>query len=151
MKESKLKAREYVFLLLKYRSRSEKEVYDRLKRKKFEEGVIREVIQELKGKGFINDEDFARVWVESRIKKPLGLRRLAQELKQKGVNRQIIDNQIQKAAQGYPEREIVSGIARQRLERLKGIDQQKARMRVYSYLLRRGFSPEIIIDCINGL
>lgn len=151
MKENKLKAREYVFLLLKYRSRSEKELYGRLKRKKFEEGVIREVIQELKGKGFINDEDFARAWVESRIKKPLGLRRLAQELKQKGVNRQIIDNQIQKAAQGYPEREIVSRIARQRLERLKGIDQQKARTRIYSYLSRRGFSPEVIIDCINGL
>ena len=70
------KAKNYAFLLLKFRPRSEKEISERLKRKKFDTAVIRETILFLKEKSFVDDSYFAKVWLESRIKRPLGLRKL---------------------------------------------------------------------------
>jgi regulatory protein len=145
------KAKEYAFLLLKFRLRSEKELYERLKRKKFDADIIKEVLKFLKEKDFLNDKIFAKAWIDSRLKRPLGLRRIKEELKLKGIDKEIIDSQISEIKKDYPEEEIVKKIARQRLNKLKNIEPRKAKNRLYAYLLRRGFSPEIIIDVINQL
>ena len=145
------KAREYAFLLLKFRQRSRKEIYERLKKKKFGEEIINETISFLKLKGFIDDRLFAKAWIESRIKKPLGLRKIRQELNLKGIDKQIIDSEISEIKEKYAEEEVVGKIINKRLGRLKGIDPNRAKIRLYSYLLRRGFSPEIVIDTITRI
>ncbi|MEK6728267.1 MAG: regulatory protein RecX [Candidatus Omnitrophota bacterium] len=143
------KARAYAFLLLKFRLRSEKELYERLRKKKFDEAAIKEVLVFLKERKFIDDNLFAKTWIESRLKKPLGFRRLTQELKLKGIEKEIIDTRIEEVRKGYSEADIVGRLAKMRLKKLKNIDTQKAKMRVYGYLLRRGFSPEIVSDAIT--
>ena len=143
------RAKNYAFLLLKFRLRSEKEIYQRLKKKKFPEGIIQETLFFLRDKKFIDDNFFAKTWIESRLKKPLGLRRIKIELRQKGIDKEIIDSQLSEIKKGYLEQEIVTKIAQQRLKKLKGIEPIKAKSRVYGYLLRRGFSPEIVIDVLS--
>jgi len=149
--DSLQKAKNYAFLLLKFRPRSEKEIYQRLKKKKFDDRIIKETIAFLKDKDFINDNYFAKAWVESRLKRPLGLRRIKQELRIKGIGKEIIDSQIDEIKKNYSEEDIVAEIARERFNRLKNIEPEKAKRRLYAYLLRRGFSPEIVIDVINKL
>lgn len=143
------KARNYAFLLLKFRLRSEHEIYERLKRKKFEEGVIKEVLEFLKEKNFVDDNLFTKAWIESRLKKTFGLKRLKQELRIKGINKEIIDSQISEIKKNYSESEIVAKIVKERFNKLKDIDPRKARMRVYGYLLRRGFPSEIVLQILN--
>jgi len=138
-------------LLLKFRLRSEKELYQRLKRKKFAEEIIRETILFLKDKGFIDDESFTKTWIESRLKRPLGLRRIRQELNLKGIAKETIDSQIIEAKNNYCEEDIVRKVAQERLGHLKSIEPDIAKRRLYSYLLRRGFSPEIVVDAITQL
>lgn len=145
------KAKDYAFLLLKFRPRSEKEIYQRLKKKKFADRVISETLSFLKDKDFINDANFTKIWIESRLKRPLGLRRIREELNLKGIDREIIDSQIQEIKKNYPEEEIVMKIAQVRLKRLKDIESGKVKRRIFSYLLRRGFSPEVIIDLLDQL
>ena len=145
------RAKEYAFLLLKFRVRTEKEIIDRLKKKKFEEEIIGRVVQFLKEKQFLDDEDFARAWIESRINKPTGLRRLRDELRQKGVAPEIINGQLDRIKEHYSEQDIVAQAASAKLEKVKGVDPQKAKRRVYAYLLRRGFSPDVVIEVINQL
>lgn len=145
------KAKEYAFLLLKFRPRSEKEIYERLKKKKFDAEIIKEAIAFLKEKRFIDDNYFAKVWLESRLKRPLGLRRLKQELGLKGIAKEIIDSRLQEIKKKYCEGDIVREIARQRLCKLKNIEPAKVKSRIYGYLLRRGFSPDVVIDVINQL
>jgi len=145
------KAKDYAFLLLKFRLRSENELRQRLKKKKFDADIIELTLFFLKDKGFIDDNYFAKTWIESRIKKPLGIRRLKAELSIKGINKAIIDTQIDEIKKSYSEEDIVGGIAKDRLNKLKGIDPQKAKKRVYAYLLRRGFSPEVVIDALNQI
>lgn len=149
--ESFDKAKNYCFLLLKYRVRSEKELYQRLKKKKFDAEIIKQTITFLKEKKFIDDNFFAKTWIESRIKKPLGIRRIREELKFKGVDKEIIESHIEEIKKSYCEQDLVTKIVTERLKRLKDIEPQKAKQRIFMYLVRRGFSPEVIIDVINQL
>jgi len=145
------KARAYAFLLLKFRLRSEAELLERLKLKGFSEELSQSTVNFLKDKEFIDDRVFARGWVASRLKRPFGLRRIKQELAAKGLNKEIIEGSLAQAKEGYNESQIVSELARQRFSRQKGIEPQKAKMRVYAYLLRRGFSPDTVSDIIKQL
>lgn len=138
-------------MLLKFRPRSEKEITQRLKEKEFDEQAIKETIEFLKERKFIDDQSFARAWIESRIKKPLGLRRLQQELRIKGIDKKIIDAELEEVKKGYVEPGVVKKIARERFKKLKGIEAQKAKARLYAYLLRRGYSSEIVTDVLNKL
>jgi len=150
-KELLQKAKEYAFCLLKFRPRSEKEIYQRLKKKKFDDRIIKETIAFLKDKDFINDNYFAKAWLESRLKRPLGLRRIKEELRIKGIGKEIIDSQIDQIKKNYSEEDIVAEIAKVRFNRLKNIEPQKAKRRLYAYLLRRGFSPDVVIEVVNQL
>jgi len=121
-----------------------------MRKKKFDAQAIDNAASFLKDKGFIDDNCFARAWINSRIKKPLGIRRLRQELALKGVDKTIIDNQINQIKKDYPEEEVVKNIVKDRLDKLKGYDPQKSKKRIFAYLLRRGFSPETVIDALNS-
>jgi regulatory protein len=149
--QQKQKALNYAFLLLKFRLRSEKELYERLRKKKFDERIIRNALSFLKEKGFINDNYFAKAWIEWRIKKPLGIRKIKEELKLKGIDKEIIDSQIRKIKEIYREEDIVSKLAGLRISKLKGVEPYKAKQRVYAYLIRRGFSPDIVMDVVSQL
>jgi len=149
--ESLEKAKNYCFLLLKFRPRSEYEIRERLKRKKFHEPIIKATLAFLKEKKFIDDEAFTQAWVDFRLKRPFGLRRIAQELRIKGIDKDIVAQVLEKTKQVYSEREAVVKIAKERLNRLKGIEPQTAKRRTLAYLLRRGFSPDAIIDALEQL
>lgn len=145
------KAKQYCFLLLKFRMRSSKEIIARLRGKKFDDAVIAKTISFLKEKKLLDDEVFARVWIESRINKPLGFALLKRELLAKGITVKIIDNVIAQLKCNYSEKTVVLETAKRRLSRLSQEDSLKAKKRVYGYLLRRGFSPEIVIEVLEGL
>ena len=144
-----LKARSYAFLLLKYRQRSEKEISDRLKKKKFPEELIKETIFFLQEKKFIDDLAFSRAWIRERLAHSIGPRRLKQELKAKGISEEIIEDNLREAQESYSETETIRQLVESRLSRLRNVDPRTAKRRVYGYLLRRGFSPEAVIDTIN--
>lgn len=148
--ESFAKARDYAFLLLKFRLRSENELSFRLKKKNFSEETAKEVVAFLKEKRFIDDNIFARAWLNSRLKRSLGLKRIKHELRQKGIDKAVIETEVGKV-KGYSETETVLELAKERLAKLKAVEPVKAKRRVYAFLLRRGFSPEIVIDTLNQL
>lgn len=143
------KARNYAFLLLKFMPRSEKELFQRLRAKKYSADVVKRVVDFLKEKKFIDDSGFARAWIEYRLKKPFGPRRIKQELLLKGINKEIITRNLAAAMKDYSQDDVVAGIINERMNRLKGLDTQKQRRRIFAYLARRGFSPEIIAEQLD--
>jgi len=145
------KAKNYCFLLLKFRPRSEKEIYNRLKRKNFDEKIILAACESLKGSGYIDDNAFSKAWINSRLKKPFGLRRIRQELKLKGIEDNLIESNLAEVRGNYSEEDIVRKAARGRLKRSNVNDPDKAKKNLYAYLLRRGFASETVINVINQL
>ncbi|MCX5668609.1 MAG: regulatory protein RecX [Candidatus Omnitrophica bacterium] len=121
------KAKAYAFLLLKFRLRSENELKSRLKQKGFSEELSQDTVNFLKDREFIDDRVFARGWVAARLKRPFGLRKIKQELVQKGLDQEIIGDSLSQIKEHYNESQIVSQLAQQRFSKLKGIEPLKAK------------------------
>jgi len=145
------KARFIVYSLLKYRLRSEREIRNKLKLKKFSEDIIDDTVTYFAQLGLIDDRQFATRWIASRLNKPFGARRIQHELIDKGIERNIVEDEIKHAQESCCEEDIVFDLARQRRMKLEGVDPQKIKQRLFGYLSRRGFSPEAIYKAINRL
>jgi regulatory protein len=143
------KAKAYAFLLLKYRQRSRQELAVRMARKKFDPQLIEKTLLFLEEKGFIDDALFTRAWAGERLKKNLGIRRLRNELALKGIAKAVIERELGAVTRSYDETAVVNGLVEEKLLKLKSLDPQKARGRIYGYLIRKGFSPDTIMDALN--
>jgi regulatory protein len=139
---------EKVFRFLSYRQRSKKEILDYLKRKKLGEKEQELVVKRLDRLGFINDEEFARAFVQSRIKaRPKGKRLLAQELRQKGIGKEIIEKTLEEVA--LPEIELAQKAIEKKLKKILALPLQDAKVKIASFLARRGFSWDTIKELID--
>lgn len=146
-----IKARQYAFLLLKYRLRSEEELRLRFRRKKFDTKTIEETISFLRQKRFIDDRLFCRAWIDSRLKRPYGLRRIKLELKKKGIPAKVIEEESAKVCENYSESSEILELAKTRFEKLKDMEPYAAKRRLYAWLLRKGFNPESVSEAIEQL
>ncbi len=80
---------------LKFRARSRRELLDYLEKKGFGPAVAVHVVDRLEASGLSGDAEFARLWVESRLRhRPRGKYLLAAELTQKGVPSDLIGNAL---------------------------------------------------------
>jgi len=145
------KARNYVFTLLKFRNRSEQEIREKLKKKKCEQKTVEKTIQYLKDVHFIDDRQFARDWIKARLTKPFGFRRISFELNQKGIDKDIIREELNEAKGNFPEGEIVVALARKMAKKYAKLDEAKIKRRIFGYLSRRGFNLEAIQKAISRL
>lgn len=130
---------------MRFRPRSVKEMAQRLKQKGHRGFIIARVIDELEEKKFLDDRAFTKLWIGDRITlKPTGKSLLVRELKSKGVADAVIEEAFDEFRGAYDEYEIANPLALRKAERLKGIDEEKAKKRLLDFLSRRGFSYNTI-------
>lgn len=142
---------------LSYRPRSEKEIRDYLKIKykksnfKDLESSIDKVVRKLKEQKFIDDEEFAKLWIESRNRsKPRSLRLIKLELKRKGISEEQIESGIKNQESGIKtDLDQAKTLAEVRIERLKGLDRQKIYEKLGRYLASKGFGWDTIKQVID--
>lgn len=133
----------YAVRLLTASKKSEKEVAKRLKDKGYPGNIIEKITEELKGQGILSDEKLIRETVQWAAQaKRYGRRRIILDLKKRGM----VSSEIEKALDDYPkaaERDFARSLAEARWERLKKVEPQKRKMRLYQFLLNRGFDFEL--------
>lgn len=140
---------------LEARSRSVAEVRRRLTTAGYRPDLIDGAIAKLLEFGMLDDEAFARAWVESRDRaRPRGERAIRQELALKGIDRSIIDAVLaDRMAAGATAGEdgAAMSVDRAAAERLlakharalaRVADPRQRRQRAYALLARNGFDPE---------
>jgi len=148
--KSLVRAKDCAYRLLSYRPRSIKEINDRLKKKGFSPTIIKKTIDSLKKINYLNDEEFAKSWVRSRLQlRPSGLSLLRYELRQKGIAEDTADEVINLAADEYDESEAAKEVASARCKAYRHLEPQKRRLRLYGYLRRRGFSQDAIMKAMK--
>ena len=146
-----IKAKDCAYRLLSYRPRSVKEMSERLKKKGFTPGIIKKTVKYLSEINYLNDEDFAKTWVRTRLQlRPVGLALLRYQLRQKGVSSQTIEKAFADCASQYDECKAASELALSRRKCYRGLDVQRVKRRLYQYLRRRGFTQEAILEAINS-
>lgn len=148
----RVRATESALRLLAVRLRSRREIEDRLRRRGAAPEVIRSVLDRLTAEGFLDDERFARLWIEGRLAlRPSGGLRLRSELLRKGVAGEVIDQALRTAVSEADERRLALEVARTRLRRYRSEPAEVAYRRLAGVLHRRGFSSGAIVQALHEL
>lgn len=144
-----VRAKTIVFRMLNFRPRSELEIRDRLRQKNLSAGDVDRTIQYFKELELVNDREFARQWISSRLRKPLGPHRIRLELRRKGIAEDIIDEELPALLSTCPEADTIIDLIQRREHRYAGIDPAKRRRRLIDFLQRRGFSLPLIMKAMH--
>ena len=143
------KATEAALGLLEVRARATREITTRLAQKGYEENVVQAVIQKLTRLELLDDALFARQWVEARARvggsRPIGKRRLSQELALKGVARTEIEAAVDHVSAG-DELALARAAARKKVRVVPAERDalQAERQKMIGFLQRRGFGWDIV-------
>lgn len=104
--------------------------------------ITERVFDRLVEKEYINDNNFARYWVENRnMTKGSSARKMRAELQSKGVDKSIIDEQLQQSERS-DEGEIKKIIAKKQ-------SRYPDRQKFMQYLARQGFSYDDIKSALD--
>lgn len=145
------KARESALNLLSYRPRTAAELRLRLARKQYPEELVEACVSELVEKGLVDDGAFAESFVRDRVRfKPRGRRRLAQELRAKGVDAETAREAIGEVMEREETSELE--LAREAMRKWApraGEDPRKAKQRLYGFLARRGFGGDTLRQILD--
>jgi regulatory protein len=136
---------------LSFRPRSREEVRRYLRKKETPSEMIDTVMQRLDDLNLINDQSFTEFWIESRERSnPKGAQVLKNELRSKGVKRELVDELI--SDDQDEERALRAGRKKAALlAQQPGMDFRTFRARLGPFLQRRGFSYEISTRVILAL
>jgi len=124
------------------REHSQQEVRQYLVGKGYGPELIDNVINRLIDSDTLNNERFARLWVDNRSNyRPRSHRAIAYELKQKGLSEDVIQNALSIAE---PDEELALKIAEKYAQRLLNLEWQKYYEKLGGHLARKGFSYDVI-------
>lgn len=134
------------------RDHSEAELRRVLARKGYETEEIDEALERLRDRRFVDDASFATRFARSRMTlRGQGRNRIRQALRQRGVDRQLVESGLEHAAEDVSEAEVLDDVAR-RYWRTHTRDEPEQRLRRLSaHLYRRGFPGALIFERLRAL
>ena len=142
--------RRVAYDLISRKAWTRQELTLRLRKRGAPTEYVEAVMGNLARQGYVDDEAYAQAWAEGRARqRHMGSHRIRQELTRKGVAKPLVDAAISKAF--GPEGETGEALlaAKKRWPALELRDPEKAPRRLRDYLLRRGFSPEIVEEIVT--
>ncbi len=140
-----VRAKNAAYRYLSYRSRSQAEVEAKLRDNEFSEAVIQHVLSHLVRLGYLDDEMFSDQWARGRVRlRGFGRLRIEQELRNKGVSRDIIRKTLGEVFEDSSEIDIARREAEKKTRSLSRFEPEVRRRRLAAFLERKGFSSDII-------
>lgn len=147
--EQRVLAHEAALRLLAHRSRSEQEMRTRLGMRGFDPATIADEIERLRAVGLVDDERFARAWVEERKQAaPRGRRMIRYELLGRGIEPDAVDVVTANLDDRVTAHELARRKARSSSGTRDGYDAFLAR--VGGFLRRRGFDYELAAEAARA-
>lgn len=151
-KEVQLVAVNYI----SYRPRSSREVLDHLTRKGFPRTLSEGTVHHLESIRLINNLEFARMFVRDKLRrKPIGRSLLQRFLAAKGIPAPIADQVLRETISDEEQKKAAQELASKRIRltrrSMSKLDVLRQKQRLTGYLLRRGFSGEIVQNTIQAL
>jgi regulatory protein len=132
---------------LSFRPRSIQEVAQNLHQHGLDQGLIDQTIARLRLAGLVDDEDFARTWIENRSTfRPRSQSALRFELRRKGLSEETIQSALEA---GADDARLALLAARKQAHRYAGLEWSVFRQKLGSFLARRGFSYGTLTPVIS--
>jgi regulatory protein len=134
--------------LLNYRDRSEVEIIQKLEQRQVPEEIITDVMERLQRSELVDDQRFAKAWVENRMDfHPRSRRALAYELREKGIDEQA----IQQTLDDFDELTAAYQAAMKYAQKSKQLEWPEFRQKLYAFLTRRGFNYDTVKTTVARL
>ena len=132
---------------LSYRPRSSAEVRQNLTKRGIPEPTVEETINHLQQAGLVNDQAFARLWVENRNDfHPRSKSALRMELRRKGLDDELVQSVLD---ENVDEEALALEAARKYAGRLAGQEWLVFRQKLGGFLARRGFSYTTLAPVVS--
>ncbi|MEG0295963.1 MAG: recombination regulator RecX [Clostridium sp.] len=150
-KEAIMKCRNSAIRVVERSYKSEKELYDKLKEKGYEDKAINLAIEFLKEYNFINDETYTKSYIKDKIKTQ-GQKKILYTLKRKGIDEELIKDNLL-AIDKEDEKEVAFTLAEKKYNILikRESDKYKISQKLYRYLLSRGYEFSIAQEAIKKI
>lgn len=148
--EMYMKAKNKALSILSKSDQSEKKLREKLLND-YDENIVKEVIEFLKGYKLIDDNLLAEKIVHDNMNlSKFGKNKIKQNLYNKGIAASDIQDAI---SQIDPDEEYENAkyLAEKRLKRLKGEDKNKINQKIYQHLAYKGFNYDIIKRVLREL
>lgn len=149
--------REAALSFLDRRPYSTEELRRKLWRKKFDRSVISDILADLAGTGLLDDLEYAVAYCEYRMEgsRPMGTKRVQLELRKRGVEQAVIRQALATFLEARDldfeyEKALEAGCRKHRSVSAKS-ESRKTFEKVYSFLMRRGFSADICCRVLDRL
>lgn len=152
----------YLMRLLSLRSRSAGEMRQRLSQREVPAAIVHEVMARMDRAGLIDDEAFAREWVQQRrALRSLSDRALRRELDRREVAESVIDLALDGGEEGAEEDEeqrcrdlVRSRLSAEDRDRLRGerdgSHRRRLARRLDALLTRKGYSGDLAVRVISA-
>ena len=132
------------------RPRSVSEIDRHLRGKKFDAAEIEKAIDALRAQRYVDDEAFARYWLEQRERfRPRGDRGIRMELAQKGVSRDVIDVVLGERAPDADIEQAKKALSRP-MTRWATLAAPERKRKIHTYLAARGFDYGTIEEVMRA-
>jgi regulatory protein len=126
----------------------------KLLQKDYQPKLIEDALNELSDKGILDDNKFASVFIEEKLRtKNWGKRKLKSELIKKGVHEKIISKVLGELLAETDLSVNAQTIAIKKLKSLKyrNYDKKTLKQKISSFLVARGYDFEIVNEITNNL
>ncbi len=142
-------ARSILLARLTDRPRSRAELAESLAKKHVPDDVATRLLDRFEEVGLVDDEAFARAWVDSRQRtKGTASRVLSMELRRKGVDDEIV-REVLAEVDPDEERETAHRLVQRKLRSVQGLDPSVQVRRLTSMLARKGYAPQVAFDVVR--
>lgn len=146
-----LKCKNSALKIMERGYKTEKEMYDKLVLKGYEERTIARTMEFLKSYNMLNDEAYSRLYIRDKVKTQ-GKNKIKNELLRKGIHKELLEEKLNEvdsaseynAAFKLAEKKYAVIIKTEK-------DYRKIGKKLWDYLLRNGYSGDIIEDIIRKL
>ena len=133
---------------LSYRSRSKNEILLHFLKKGFQRKNIEFVIEELESKGYVDDEQFAKMFASNLIEvKLLGINAVMNKFHKHKINRELVDKIVSGIYEKNPPKNLIKNILHKKFQLVN--EDLNRNKRIINYLKRKGFLWEEIVEALN--
>ena len=155
IKENRLfHIKQRAFLYLGRRQHSTSELRTKLKQKGYETELVNEVIDDLKSKNYLDDTEFAKMFVEEKLKLKLwGEQKLRSELIKRGIKSDIISDVLRTiiSDENQVNNALILATKKYNTLRNRNPDKYVIKKKLITFLNSRGYDYDIIKDVCDEL
>lgn len=146
-----IKCKNYALKIIERTYKTEKQMFDKLLQKEYDEKIINKTIEFLKEYKFIDDEKFTETYIKDKLKSQ-GKNRIRYALINKGIKEELVKRKL-----SYVDEDTEQSVAARLAEKKYKIliknesDIRKIYKKLGDYLIRNGYNSDIVQSTVDNL